>query len=109
MKALHLPGREKICAEMRSDLYTQPVREDTLADTCQGAARQIAPASGQVKTQRTAHETATQHDGGGARASGKLNWLHSTRTVRLTPYALPLQQGAQAVTPSTSCPNAPDV
>ena len=92
----HFVSLERV-AEIMTDLYAQPVSEGTIVETCLSAAVQVAPVNKDVKRHLTENAAITHHDETGARVSGKLAWLHSTSTERLTYYELHPKRGSQAL------------
>jgi hypothetical protein len=92
----HCVSLERV-AEIMSDLYGQPVSEDTIVDGWLNTVTEAAPVNAQVKQKLTTHESVSHHDKTGARVSGKLAWLHSTSTANLTYYELHEKRGLQAL------------
>lgn len=92
----HFVSLERV-AEIFADLYGHPVSEGTLVEACQTIAEQVAEVNQRIKQQLTEQETLTHHDETGARVAGKLHWLHSTSTERLTYYQIHPKRGSQAL------------
>jgi len=92
----HFISLERV-AEIFSDLYGQSISEGTLVEACLTMAAQVAGVNQQVKQQLSEQEALTHHDETGARVAGKLHWLHSTSTDRLTYYAIHAKRGSQAL------------
>jgi transposase len=87
---------ERTC-EMFADLYGHPVGEGTLVATTQEMAEAVRPANTQVKTQLSEAEPVVHFDESGLRVTGKLQWLHSASTERLTSYAVHGKRGSEAI------------
>jgi transposase len=84
-------------AEIFSDLYDQPVSEGTIVEACLTTAEQVAGLNQCVRQHLTEQEAVTYHDETGARVDGKLQWLHSTSTERLTYYVIHPKRGSKAL------------
>src|SRR2546423_14182600 len=87
---------ERTC-EMFADLYGHPVGEGTLVAATQERAAAVRPAHAQVKMQLRTVEPVVHFDESGLRVTGKLQWLHSASTERLTAYAVHAKRGAEAM------------
>jgi transposase len=83
--------------EMFADLYGHPVGEGTLVAATQEMAEAVRPANAQVKTQLKQAEPVVHFDESGLRVTGKLQWLHSASTERLTAYAVHGKRGSAAI------------
>ena len=83
--------------EMFADLYGHPVGEGTLVAATQEIAEAVQPANAQGKAQLRQAEPVVHFDESGLRVTGKLQWLHSASTERLTSYAVHGQRGAAAI------------
>lgn len=92
----HFVSLERV-AEIFSDLYGQPVSEGTIVEACLSTAERVAAVNQQVKQHLTEQEAVTHHDETGARVAGKLHWLHSTSTERLTYYEMHPKRGSKAL------------
>ncbi len=92
----HFVSLERV-AEIFADLYGQSISEGTVVEACQSTAEQIDGINQQVKQQLTEREAITHHDETGARVAGKLHWLHSTSTDRLTYYQIHPKRGSLAL------------
>ena len=92
----HFVSLERV-AEIFGDLYHQPVSEGTILEACLTTAEQVAAVNQSVKQHLTEQEEVTHHDETGARAAGKLQWLHSTSTERLTYYQIHPRRGSKAL------------
>lgn len=84
-------------SEMFAELYGHPVGEGTLVAATQEIAEAVRPAKAQVKTQLRTVEPVVHFDESGLRVSGKLQWLHSASTERLTSYAVHAKRGSEAM------------
>ncbi len=87
---------ERTC-EILADLYGHPVGEGTLVAATQEMAEAVRPANAQVKTQLRKAEPVVHFDESGLRVTGKLQWLHSASTARLTSYAVHAKRGSAAI------------
>src|SRR5215468_10143877 len=84
-------------SEMFADLYGHPVGEGTMVAVTQEMATAVRPANEQVQTQLRAAEPVVHFDESGLRVAGKLQWLHSASTERLTSYAVHAKRGSEAM------------
>jgi transposase len=84
-------------SEMFADLYGHPVGEGTMVAATQEMAEAVQPANTQVKAQLRTAEPVVHFDESGLRVTGKLQWLHSASTERLTSYAVHTKRGAEAM------------
>ena len=88
---------EERTREIFADLYGHPVGEGTMVAATQEMAAAVRPANAQVKDQLRAVEPVVHCDESGLRVTGKLQWLHSASTERLTSYAVHAKRGAAAI------------
>lgn len=84
-------------SETLAEFYGQGMAEGTLVEACQEAAREIEPVNAAIKVHLTEQEAVVHLDETGARLEGKLHWLHSASTERLTYYAVHAKRGQQAM------------
>jgi transposase len=84
-------------SEMFADLYGHRVGEGTMVAATQEMAAAVMPANAQVKDQLRAAEPVVHFDESGLRVTGKLHWLHSASTERLTSYAVHAKRGSEAI------------
>jgi len=84
-------------SEMFADLYGHRVGEGTMVAATQEMAAAVMPANAQVKDQLRAAEPVVHFDESGLRVTGKLQWLHSASTERLTSYAVHAKRGSEAI------------
>ncbi len=84
-------------SEMFADLYGHRVGEGTMVAATQEMAAAVMPANAQVKDQLRAAEPVVHFDESGLRVTGKLHWLHSASTERLTAYAVHAKRGSEAI------------
>lgn len=82
--------------EMFADLYGHQVGEGTMVAAIQEMAEAVKPANAQVKAQLHVAEPVVHFDESGLRVTGKLQWLHSASTERLTSYAVHPKRGSEA-------------
>jgi transposase len=92
----HFVSLERV-AEIFSDLYGQPISEGTIVEACLTTAERVAGVNQQTKQHLTEQEAVTYHDETGTRVAGKLQWLHSTSTERLTYYEIHPKRGSKAL------------
>jgi transposase len=83
--------------ETLAEFYGQGMAEGTLVQACQEAAREVEPVNTAIKVHLTEQEAVVHFDETGARLEGKLHWLHSASTERLTYYAVHAKRGQQAM------------
>jgi len=83
-------------SEMFADLYGHSVGEGTTVAATQEMAAAVRPANAQVKEQLRTVEPVVHFDESGLRVTGKLQWLHSASTERLTAYAVHAKRGSEA-------------
>jgi transposase len=83
--------------EVFEALYGQALSEGTILEACQEVAYQVEPGNEAIKKHLTEKEAIVHFDETGARVEGKLHWLHSASTVRLTYYALHPRRGKPAM------------
>jgi hypothetical protein len=84
-------------SEIFADLYGHPVGEGTMGAATQEMAAAVRPANEPVKGQLRAAEPVVHFDESGLRVAGKLQWLHSASTTRLTSYAVHAKRGSEAI------------
>jgi transposase len=84
-------------SEIFADLYGHPGGEGTLVAATQEMAEAVRPAHEQVKGQLRAAEPVVHFDESGLRVAGRLQWLHSASTGRLTSYAVHAKRGSEAM------------
>jgi transposase len=84
-------------SETLAEFYGQEVAEGTIVEACQEVAEQVKPVNTAIKTHLTEQEEVVHFDETGTRIEGKLNWLHSASTERLTFYAVHAQRGQPAM------------
>jgi len=84
-------------SETFAELYGQRLAEGTIVEACQEVAEQVEPVNEAIKTHLTKKEEVVHFDETGARINGRLNWLHSASTERLTHYAVHAKRGQQAM------------
>jgi transposase len=92
----HFVSLERV-TEIFSDLYDQPISEGTIVEACLKTAEQVAAVNQDVKQHLSEEEAVTHHDETGAKVGGKLHWLHSTSTERLTYYEIHAHRGRKAL------------
>jgi transposase len=91
-------------AEVFADLYEQPLTEATVMQANTQVAKQIAPATAEVKQQLI--QAAVAHfDESGLRANGKLHWVHVASTEQLTYYDVQDKRGSDGMDAIGILPN----
>ena len=92
-------------SEMFADLYGQSLAEGTIIAACREAAKQVEPVNETVKEHLAEKEGVVHCDETGTRINGKLNWLHTASTPRLTYYAIHAKRGKEATDEIGILPN----
>jgi transposase len=83
--------------EVFEELYGQALSEGTILEACQEVAEQVEPGNAAIKKHLTEKEETVNFDETGARVEGKLQWLHSASTARLTYYGMHARRGRPAM------------
>ena len=89
--------------EVFEALYGQALSEGTILDACQEVAERVKPVNVAIKSHLTEKEETVHFDETGARVEGKLNWLHSASTARLTYYKIHTRRGEVAMEIGRAC------
>jgi transposase len=75
-------------SEVFDDLYGQPLAEGTILKACEEVAEQVRPVNEAIKTHLIEEENVVHFDETGVRVEGKLHWLHTASTEKLTHYVV---------------------
>lgn len=84
-------------SELFYDLFGQSLAEGTILNANQTVAEQVQGVNEAIKVHLTDHEAAVHFDETGVGINGKLHWLHSASTSRLTHYAVHAKRGQAAM------------
>ena len=84
-------------AEIFETLYGHPVSEGTIVKATQTVSRQVVEVNTAIRQHLSRKEDVVHFDETGARAEGKLYWLHSASTEKLTCYAIHPKRGSLAM------------
>jgi transposase len=84
-------------SETLSEFYGQDVSEGTIVEACQETAAQVQGVNAAIQVHLTEQESLVHFDETGTRVEGKLHWLHSASTERLTWYAVHERRGQPAM------------
>jgi len=84
-------------AEIFGSLYEHSISEGTLVEVTREATERVAEVNVAIQRHLTEKEDLVHFDETGARAEGKLYWLHSASTERLTYYAIHPKRGSLAM------------
>jgi len=84
-------------AEIFGSLYEHSISEGTLVEVIREASERVAGVNTAIRQQLTEREDLVHFDETGARAEGRLYWLHSASTAQLTYYAIHPKRGSQAM------------
>ena len=87
---------ERTC-EALEDMYGQPMAEGTILKACEEVAGQVSPVNDAIKHHLIEEENVVHFDETGARVDGKLHWLHTASTERLTHYVIHRKRGSKAM------------
>lgn len=83
--------------EVLEALYGRRLSEGTLLEACQEVAKQVEPGNAAIKKHLIEKEGIVHFDETGARVEGKLAWLHSASTARLSYYRMHARRGKPAM------------
>lgn len=92
-------------AEVFETLYGQTISEGTLVEACQEVSRRVAKVNNTIRQHLREKEDVVHFDETGARVEGRLQWLHSASTERLTWYAIHPKRGSLAMDAIGILPN----
>ena len=92
-------------SELFETLYGQAISEASLIEFCQEVAEKIQPVTECIKTHIMKQEAVVHFDETGSRVDGKLHWLHSASTEKLTYYSLHQKRGLPAMNDIGILPN----
>lgn len=84
-------------AEMIETLYGHTLSEGTIVEATQEVSRQVTAVNNAIRQHLTEKEAVVHFDETGARAEGKLYWLHSASTEKLSSYAIHPKRGSLAM------------
>ena len=91
----HLVPLERT-SELFTDLYGQPVSEDTIRHATAHLAKQVQPANEAI-ARHLRQAQVVNADETGLRVAGKLHWLHVASTATLTAYSVHARRGVPAM------------
>lgn len=83
-------------SETFADVFAHPLAEGTILEAGQVVAARVAGVNQAVKQHLTGQEKVVHFDETGVHINGKLHWLHSASTARLTSYAIHAKRGKEA-------------
>ena len=92
-------------AKIFETLYGHPISEGTIVEATQAVSRQITEVNNGIRQHLTEKEDVVHFDETGARVEGKLYWLHSASTEKLTWYAIDPKRGSLAMDAIGILPN----
>jgi len=92
-------------AEVFETLYRHRLSEGTIVEATQEVSRQVTEVNRAIRQHLTEKEEVVHFDETGARAEGKLYWLHSASTEKLTSYAIHPKRGSLAMAAIGILPN----
>lgn len=92
-------------SELFFDLYGQSLAEGTILSANHTVAEQVQGVNQAIKAHLTENEEAVHFDETGVGINGKLHWLHSASTARLTHYAVHAKRGQTAMEEIGILPN----
>jgi transposase len=83
-------------SETFGDVFEHPLAAGTILEAGQVVAERVAPVNQAIKQHLTEQEKVVHFDETGMHINGKLHWLHSASTARLTSYAIHAKRGKEA-------------
>jgi transposase len=92
-------------AEVFGTLYGHSLSEGTIVEATQEVSRQVSEVNNAIRQHLAEKEAVVHFDETGARAEGKLYWLHSASTEKLTCYAIHPKRGSLAMDAIGILPN----
>ena len=92
-------------AEVFETLYRHRLSEGTIVEATQEVSRQVTEVNRAIRQHLTEKEEVVHFDETGARAEGKLYWLHSASTEKLNSYAIHPKRGSLAMAAIGILPN----
>lgn len=84
-------------SEVFEDIYGQPLAEGTILKACEEMAEQARRVNEAIKHHLIEEEKVVHFDETGVRVDGKLHWLHTASTERLTHYTVHRKRGSKAI------------
>lgn len=84
-------------AEVFGTLYGHSISEGIIVEATQEVSRQVTAVNSAIRQHMTEKEAVVHFDETGARVEGKLYWLHSASTEKLTSYAIHPKRGCLAM------------
>lgn len=95
----------KRISELFATIYGQAISQGSLIGFCQEIAEKVHSVNQRIKTHLSEREAVVHFDETGSRVNGKLHWLHSASTDKLTYYALHPKRGYPAMNDIGILPN----
>jgi transposase len=92
-------------AEVVKTLYGHRLSEGTIVEATQAVSRQVTDVNSAIRQYMTEKEAVVHFDETGTRAEGRLYWLHSASTEKLTFYAIHPKRGCLAMDAIGILPN----
>jgi transposase len=92
-------------AEVFGALYGHSISEGTIVEATQEVSHQVTEVNNAIRQHLTEKEAVVHFDETGARVEGKLYWLHSASTEKLTSYAIHPKRGSLAMDAIGILPN----
>lgn len=92
-------------AEVFGTLYGHSISEGVILEATQEVSQKVAEVNNAVRQHLIEKEAVVHFDETGARAEGKLYWLHSASTEKLTSYAIHPKRGSLAMDAIGILPN----
>jgi hypothetical protein len=94
---LSKPAPKSLRKRHRKKSGGQPLAEGTIVSACKDVAEQVKPVSEAIKAHLIEEESVVHFDETGLRVDGKLHWLHTASTGRLTHFAVHRKRGTKAM------------
>lgn len=92
-------------ADVFESLYGHTLSEGTIVQASQEVSRQVAEVNTAIRQHLTEKEAVVHFDETGARVAGRLHWLHSASSEKLTSYAIHPKRGHLAMDAIGILPN----